>query len=76
MDFYISHLRARQAAAPMPLTPENELKNQAPEILAIVGFLYGVALVSVLLRVWVRIRILKAFGEPSLHNSLPNVNVY
>lgn len=64
MDSLVSHIRARQDAGgpKAPLTPENEITDQSSEVLAVVGFLYGIALAAVLLRIWVRTRVLKAFG--------------
>jgi hypothetical protein len=45
-----------------PSTPEKDIEDNTAQLLAVVGTLYGLALLAVLLRVWVRTRILKAFG--------------
>lgn len=59
-----SHIMARQAeeGPGVPSTPERDIKDHTAQLLAVVGTLYGLALLAVLLRVWVRTRILKAFG--------------
>ena len=64
MGSIVPHIQARQfgGGPTAPLTPENEIKDQTREVLAVVGFLYGIALTAVLLRIWVRTKILKAFG--------------
>jgi hypothetical protein len=46
----------------VPLTPEKDIEDNTAQLLAVVGTLYGLASLAVLLRVWVRTRILKAFG--------------
>jgi hypothetical protein len=46
----------------VPSTPEKDIEDNTAQLLAVVGTLYGLALLAVLLRVWVRTRILKAFG--------------
>lgn len=46
----------------VPSTPEEDIEDNTSQLLAVVGTLYGLALLAVLLRVWVRTRILKAFG--------------
>ena len=55
---------ARQAGGGpnVPSTPEKDIEDHTAQVLAVVGTLYGLALLAVLLRVWVRTRILKAFG--------------
>lgn len=66
MEVIVSHIQARQAfggPSTKPLTPENEIENQTSEVLAVVGFLYGIALTAVLLRIWVRTTLVKGFGE-------------
>ncbi|KAM0716838.1 hypothetical protein Q7P37_006690 [Cladosporium fusiforme] len=45
-----------------PTVPEEEISDQRANILAVVGTLYGIATSGVLLRVWVRLRMPKAFG--------------
>ena len=50
----------------VPSTPEKDIEDHTAQILAVVGTLYGLALLAVLLRVWVRTRILKAFGMIAL----------
>lgn len=55
---------ARQAGGGpgVPSTPEKDIEDHTGQVLAVVGTLYGLALLAVLLRAWVRTRILKAFG--------------
>lgn len=55
---------ARQAEGGpnVPATPEEDIEDRTAQLLAVVGTLYGLALLAVLLRVWVRTQILKAFG--------------
>lgn len=57
-------IMARQAEGgpAVPTTPEKDIEDHTAQLLAVVGALYGLALLAVLLRVWVRTRILKAFG--------------
>jgi hypothetical protein len=64
MDLFSSEIIARQVAGGpvMPSTPEEDIEDSTTQILAIVGTLYGLALLAMLMRAWVRIRILKAFG--------------
>jgi hypothetical protein len=52
MDLFSSEIIARQVAGGpvMPSTPEEDIED------------YGLALLAMLMRAWVRIRILKAFG--------------
>lgn len=59
---------ARQAEGSpgVPSTPERDIEDNTAQLLAVVGTLYGLALLAVLLRVWVRTRILKAFGMIAL----------
>lgn len=59
---------ARQAEGGLgvPSKPEREIEDHTAQLLAVVGTLYGLALLAVLLRVWVRTRILKAFGMKAL----------
>jgi hypothetical protein len=59
-----STLIARQAGGPgvPPSTPEADLEDNTASLLAIVGTLYGLALLAMLMRAWVRIRMIKAFG--------------
>ena len=47
------------------MSDDNEIPpdvNRGPEILAICGSLVGVALVMVLIRIWVRIKIVRQLG--------------
>jgi hypothetical protein len=63
MSLLISTLIARQADGPgVPPTPEGDLEDNTTSLLAIVGTLYGLALLAMLMRAWVRIRMIKAFG--------------
>lgn len=59
-----SRLQARQAPPPLPPPPPPEHldENLAPRLLAIDGTLFGLALLCVLLRVYVRVVMLKTFG--------------
>lgn len=52
----------------VPSTPEKDIEDHTAQLLAVVGTLYGLALLAVLLRVWVRTRILKAFGMIELEH--------
>lgn len=65
MEYLTSQIYERQAGdgPEMPSTPENELKDQTTKLLSVVGFLYAIAATAVLLRGYVRIKLLKAFGE-------------
>lgn len=65
MDNLALNLQKRQGVFPFPepTIPEDQIKDERAEILAIVGTLYGVAATAVLLRLWVRIRLIKAFGK-------------
>jgi hypothetical protein len=63
MSLLTSTLTARQAGGPdVPTTPEEDLEDNTASLLAIVGTLYGLALLAMLMRAWVRIRMIKAFG--------------
>jgi hypothetical protein len=63
MSLLISTLIARQADGPgVPPAPEGDLEDNTTSLLAIVGTLYGLALLAMLMRAWVRIRMIKAFG--------------
>lgn len=64
MTFFSSRIIARQAEGGpgIPSTLEKDIKDNTKQLLAVVGSLYGLALLAVLLRVWVRTRILKSFG--------------
>jgi hypothetical protein len=64
MSMFNLHIIPRQAEGgpPAPSTPEKDIEDNTTQLLAAVGSLYGLALLAVLLRVWVRTRILKAFG--------------
>ena len=70
MSSLTAQLTPRQEAGgpPIPLTPEGELEDNTIQLLALVGTLYGLALLAMLLRAWVRIRILKAFGKQAKHH--------
>jgi hypothetical protein len=61
---FSSLIVARQAEGGpnVPTTPEKDIEDNTTQLLAVVGTLYGLALLAVLLRVWVRTRMLKAFG--------------
>ncbi len=62
----IRHLVARQSAAfdiPLDtLTPQQQAANYAGGILTLVGILFTLSAIIVLLRVYVRARIVKTFG--------------
>lgn len=58
----------------VPSTPEKDIEDHTAQILAAVGTLYGLALLAILLRVWVRTRILKAFGMAAV--AAPKINTY
>jgi len=64
MTFFISRIIARQAEGDpgIPSALEKDIEDNTKQLLAVVGSLYGLALLAVLLRVWVRTRILKSFG--------------
>jgi hypothetical protein len=60
----ISVVHARQAPGPLPPPPSTEYLNEdlAPRMLAIDGILFGLAMICVLLRVYVRAIMLKTLG--------------
>ncbi|KAJ4331511.1 hypothetical protein N0V87_009092 [Didymella glomerata] len=60
----ISVVHARQAPGPLSPPPPTEYLNEdlAPRMLAIDGILFGLAMICVLLRVYVRAIMLKTFG--------------
>ena len=64
MSMFSTQIMARQeeGGPGVPTTPEKDIEDNTTQVLAVVGTLYGLALLAVLLRVWVRTRILKAFG--------------
>jgi len=70
------HITPRQAEGGpgVPSTPEKDIEDRTAQLLAVVGTLYGLALLAVLLRVWVRTRILKAFGMAAVAESKANTN--
>ena len=70
------HITLRQAdgGPGVPSTPEKDIEDHTAQLLAVVGTLYGLALLVVWLRVWVRIRILKAFGMVAL--KCHGMNIY
>lgn len=61
MSSLYSHIGARQAPPP-PSRPEKDIPDHTAQLLGVVGSLYGLALLAVLLRVYVRARVLRAFG--------------
>jgi hypothetical protein len=73
MSLLTSTLIARQAGGPgvPPSTPEADLEDNTASLLAIVGTLYGLALLAMLMRAWVRIRMIKAFGALQYISDVP-----
>lgn len=60
----ISKLLERQGPGPLPPPPSSEYlsENLAPRMLAVDGIIFGLALLCVILRVYVRALMLKTFG--------------
>ena len=64
----IKHLYARQTPGSLPSPPPQEYLNEnlAPRMLAVDGILFGLALLCVLLRIYVRAIMLKTFGTDGM----------
>ena len=62
-------LSARQAPELPPPPPSKAYleESYAPKMLAVVGTLFGLAMISVLLRIYVRTTILKTFGVDGMY---------
>jgi hypothetical protein len=57
------HLLARQAPPATPPPPQEYLdENLAPQMLAVDGTIFGLAMLCVLMRIYVRAIMLKTFG--------------
>lgn len=59
---FASHVVARQFGAPTGPSPYDHTENNGPQILAVVGCLMTIGLITVILRVYVRVFMTKTMG--------------